>query len=192
MHPNVHQVRNGAFSSAIVIGAALLIGGCAMKTSTSSLPNHSAQAQLRATQVDQPLAAKPVEGMIRFAEMQDGATRVTGEVKNLKPNSVHGFHIHENGDCSAPDAMSAGGHFNPTGMMHGAAGHGHVGDLPALQADSLGVAKIQYVSQSIKLDGPNNVVGKAVIVHRDADDIKAQPAGNSGPRLACAVITSGS
>lgn len=170
------------------VGLAVFAAGCSLGPSTGSLPERSAQAPLRATQVDQPLAAKPVEGMIRFAEMKDGTTRVTGEVKNLTPNSVHGFHIHEKGDCSSPDGMSAGAHFNPTGMMHGAAGHGHLGDLPALQADAMGTAKVQYVSTEVKLNGANSVVGKAVIVHKDPDDIKAQPAGNSGARLACGVI----
>lgn len=183
--PQAH--RTAAVLAAIGLG--MVVSGCSISPRTGSLPEQSAQAQLRATQVDQPLAAKPVEGVIRFAEMKDGATRITGEVKNLKPNSVHGFHIHENGDCSAPDAASAGGHFNPTGMMHGSPARGHLGDLPALQADAMGTAKIQYVSTNIKLTGPNSVTGKAVIVHRDPDDINAQPAGNSGPRLACGVIS---
>ncbi|MET4580472.1 superoxide dismutase family protein [Ottowia thiooxydans] len=172
----------------LAAGFGLVVSGCSIGPSTGSLPEQVAQVQLRATQVDQPLAAKPVEGMVRFAAMKDGATRVTGEIKNLKPNSIHGFHIHENGDCSAPDAMSAGGHYNPTGAQHGAPGHGHLGDLPALQADAMGTARVQYVSQSIKLTGPNSVVGKGLIVHKDPDDINAQPAGNSGPRLACGVI----
>ncbi|MGB3067893.1 MAG: superoxide dismutase family protein [Ottowia sp.] len=177
----------GVLAAASILG--LVATGCSINPATGSLPEQSAQVQVRATRVDQPLAAKPVEGMIRFAEMKDGSTRITGEVKNLKPNSIVGFHIHEKGDCSAPDGMSAGAHFNPTGMQHGAPGHGHIGDLPALQADAMGTAKVQYVSQGIKLAGPNGVVGKAVIVHRDPDDINAQPAGNSGPRLACGVIS---
>lgn len=172
----------------LAAGLGLAVSGCSIGPSTGSLPEQVAQAPLRATQVDQPLAAKPVEGMVRFASMKDGATRVTGEIKNLKPNSVHGFHIHEKGDCSAPDAMSAGGHYNPTGAQHGAPGHGHIGDLPALQADAMGTAKVQYVSHTIKLTGPDSIVGKGLIVHKDPDDINAQPAGNSGPRLACGVI----
>ena len=67
-------------------------------------------------------------------------------------------------------------------------GHGHAGDMPMLQADATGTARVQYTTQGIALSGPNSIIGRAVIVHRDADDYQTQPTGNAGPRLACAVI----
>jgi len=113
------------------------------------------------------------------------------ELSGLSPGSEHGFHIHEKGDCSAPDAMSAGGHFNPEGTPHGRTGLGphHLGDLGAMVADSRG-----RVSADIPLDeltvvaGPRNVIGRSLVVHRDRDDYVSQPAGNAGPRIACGVI----
>jgi Cu-Zn family superoxide dismutase len=116
---------------------------------------------------------------------------VTGEIAGLAPNSEHGFHIHEKGDCSSGDGMGTGGHFNPTGKAHGAHEHSehHAGDLTSLKADAAGVAKFSFESATISVGaGPTDVVGHGLIVHRDADDFKTQPTGNSGARVACAVI----
>jgi Cu-Zn family superoxide dismutase len=87
--------------------------------------------------------------------------------------------------------MSAGGHFNPGSAPHGRHGIGahHAGDLPSLTADANGKVFINIAAPSITVgSGPNDVVGKALIVHRDPDDYRTQPTGNAGPRLACAVI----
>ena len=102
----------------------------------------------------------------------------------------HGFHIHEKGDCSAPDASSAGGHFNPATKAHAArdAAERHVGDLGNLKADPYGMARANFVDTQLALDGPNSIVGKAVIIHQNADDFTTQPTGNAGGRLACGVI----
>ena len=100
----------------------------------------------------------------------------------------------EMGDCSGPDGMSTGGHFNPTGAPHGAHDHSqrHAGDLASLKADATGLARFSYLSDAITVgSGVANVVGRGLIVHRDPDDFKTQPTGNSGPRVACAVITQG-
>ena len=118
--------------------------------------------------------------------------QISGEVRGLKPNAEHGFHVHEKGDCSSGDGMSTGGHFNPMGQMHGAHGRGehHVGDLPSLKADAAGVARFSLESTSVAVgSGSNDIVGRGLIVHRDPDDYTTQPTGNAGPRLACAVIT---
>lgn len=122
---------------------------------------------------------------------QEGAhvvvkTLVTG----LNPNGLHGFHIHETGDCNSPDASTAGGHFNPTGKPHGPqdAAH-HAGDMPMLKADMFGRAEAEFhLTDVTLLDGPNSVIGRSIIVHRDPDDFKTQPTGNSGARVACGVI----
>jgi Cu-Zn family superoxide dismutase len=101
---------------------------------------------------------------------------------------------HEKGDCSSGDGVSAGGHFNPVGKPHGAhdqAEH-HAGDLPSLTADGSGVARLNFETGSISVgSGVADVVGRGLIVHRDPDDFRTQPTGNSGPRLACAAILKG-
>ena len=115
---------------------------------------------------------------------------VTAHVAGLTPGA-HGFHIHDKGDCSAPDASSAGPHFNPAGAPHGRAGAGahHAGDMPNIKADAKGVAKIDQLVAGVTLAaGANGAAGRALVVHRDPDDYSSQPAGNAGPRFACGVI----
>ena len=137
----------------------------------------------------QPNPQSPVQGTLTFSQVR-GIVTVDGSVTGLKPNAQHGFHVHEKGDCSSPDFSSAGGHFNATGQPHGAHGSGahHLGDMPPLQADANGNAKVAFSSSSLALRGPNSIIGLVVIVHRDPDDPTAQPVGNAGPRLACGVI----
>ena len=113
---------------------------------------------------------------------------VHADVRGLKPNQEHGFHVHEKGDCSSGDGMSAGGHFNPDSVAHGAEA-GHAGDMPNLKADANGMAHATFELKKMSVaDGAFSIVGKGLIIHRDADDYKTQPAGNAGPRLACSVI----
>jgi Cu-Zn family superoxide dismutase len=131
-----------------------------------------------------------VAGTLTFTEGSAGV-RLRGEVRGLKAGAEHGFHIHEKGDCSAPDATSAGGHFNPGGTAHGRHGAGahHAGDLPSLVADANGVAKVDALIAGITLlPGTTSATGRSVIVHRDPDDYVTQPTGNSGPRIACGVL----
>ena len=105
---------------------------------------------------------------------------------------LKGIHIHEKGDCSAPDGASAGLHFNPGGKAHGGTSgtERHGGDLGNLEADSYGDATINVDVEGISAaaGGANSVVGRGLIVHADPDDFKTQPTGNSGKRLACGVI----
>lgn len=137
-----------------------------------------------------PTAGNKVSGMLTFSERAGGGVRLVGEITGLAPDSTHGFHIHEKGDCSSPDAMSAGEHFNPGAQVHGdpAGKAHHAGDLPNLKADAKGGARLALDVPGLMLEGKTGVVGRALVVHRDADDFKSQPAGNSGARLACAVI----
>ncbi len=124
--------------------------------------------------------------------VNDGAITMTGLVSGLKPGSEHGFHIHEKGDCSSPDFKSAGDHFNPTSQQHGdpASPPHHLGDIPNLMADDMGKAPVNAHIEGVTLGdhGPNDIVGRAVVVHADPDDYKTQPSGNSGDRVACGVI----
>jgi len=143
----------------------------------------SATAGLEATK------GNNTRGTVKFTQSGD-KVRVSGEISGLKPGAEHGFHVHEKGDCSSGDGMSAGGHFNPVGKGHGPqSSEHHAGDLPNLKADANGNAKADFEIGGISVgSGATDVVGKGLIVHRDPDDYKSQPAGNAGPRLACAVI----
>ena len=163
---------------ASVAGLALLTGCASMAPST---PGASAPLA--------PTAGNKSAGSVAFTPAGD-RVRVVAKVSGLTPGK-HGFHIHEKGDCSAPDATSAGGHFNPTGKPHGnpAAGEHHGGDMPMLEADASGNATLDVTLDTITLgSGANAIVGRAVIIHKDADDFKTQPTGNSGARVACGVI----
>jgi Cu-Zn family superoxide dismutase len=129
-----------------------------------------------------------VQGTLWFTQ-EGNHVEIIGEITGLTPG-LHAFHIHEFGDCSAPDAMSAGGHYNPTGMKHGSPDHGerHVGDLGNIRADENGKATIDIKDALVQLHGPHSIIGRAVIVHADPDDFKSQPAGNAGARIACGVV----
>jgi Cu-Zn family superoxide dismutase len=151
-------------------------------------------AEARATAKLAPTQGNSVTGTVTFEQRGDRVV-VTADVTGLKPGVEHGFHVHEKGDCSAPDGTSAGGHFNPTGKPHGhyANPERHGGDLPNLQADASGRARFTAETTLLTVAaGPASVVGRGVIVHRDPDDYKSQPAGNAGPRLACGVVAAGS
>jgi len=144
----------------------------------------------QATATLAPTTGNTVSGQVRFVQA-GGKVQVSGEVRGLKPGAEHGFHVHEKGDCSSGDGMSTGGHFNPGGQPHGQHAHGehHAGDLPALLADAAGVARFSFDSTTIGIgSGPADIVGRGLIVHRDPDDYRTQPTGNSGARIACAVI----
>jgi superoxide dismutase, Cu-Zn family len=133
---------------------------------------------------------KAVKGTVEFKETDDGI-EVTANIEGLKKGN-HGFHIHEKGDCSAPDAKSAGGHFNPGGHMHGApdAADHHEGDLGNITAGKDGKGTATLTIKGVTLgDGDTSIVGKGFIIHAKADDLKSQPVGNAGDRVACGVIT---
>ena len=135
----------------------------------------------------QPTTGNTATGTVWFIA-DGGDVRMRGRVTGLKPNQEHGFHVHEKGDCSSPDAMSAGGHFNPSGKPHGPpSGEHHAGDLPALRADSAGTATLDSRVRGVA-GGPAEFAGKALVVHLSADDYTTQPTGNSGARIACGVI----
>ena len=165
--------------TALALSLAALAAGCA-----SMMPAEpGARATLAAT------AGNQASGTVGFVTRGD-KVRVSAKVAGLPPGP-HGFHIHEKGDCSAPDAMSAGGHFNPTAKPHGdpgAAEH-HGGDMPMLTADASGNATLEATIDTVTIGGgAADIIGRAVVIHKDPDDFKTQPAGNSGARLACGVI----
>ncbi|KFL36218.1 superoxide dismutase family protein [Arenimonas donghaensis] len=139
-----------------------------------------------------PVQESGVGGELTF-DPGEGGLRLHGQVTGLAPGSAHGFHLHETGDCSAPDATSAGGHFNPDDMQHGdrrTPGPHHAGDMPNLVAGDDGVAPVDVILEGLQIDGEPmlDVVGRAVIVHAQADDYASQPTGNAGARIACGVV----
>lgn len=139
-----------------------------------------------------PTQGNTAAGSVSITAEENGV-RLTGVVQGLKPNGEFGFHVHEKGDCSAPDASSAGGHFNPANVEHGnpeGATH-HAGDMLNIKSDDQGVAQIDTLASGATLHSgqPTDVLGKAVVVHESPDDYTTQPSGNSGSRIACGVIT---
>jgi Cu-Zn family superoxide dismutase len=151
-------------------------------------PFEKAEAQLEAKS-----GAKGLKGDVKFERLGTGGVRVIADITGLEPNSTHGFHIHQHGDCSDQAAKKAGEHLNPTDKKHGppmADTEHHLGDMGNVTADAKGHAVVDRVFDQMSLDpkSANTVVGKAVILHAKADDLKSQPSGNSGDRIACGVI----
>ena len=138
-----------------------------------------------------PASKSKVKGTATFVEA-DGGVEVTISVEGLSAGD-HGWHVHEKGDCSAPDAKSAGDHFNPEGHKHGApeAAERHAGDFGNLTAGKDGKATKTFTMKGVTVaEGPTSLVGRALIVHEKKDDLKTQPSGNAGARVACGVIQS--
>ena len=163
--------------------AAVLLSAC--QTTPTEGPRATAQLQ--------PTKGNKTFGEATF-EQVGGKVRVVVFVQGLKPGQEHGLHIHEAGDCSSGDGMSAKGHFNPLGKPHGHPGSAerHAGDLPSLKANKAGRANVQADLDVITLaPGPASIVGRGLIVHADPDDYKTQPTGNAGARIACGVIQAG-
>ena len=136
-----------------------------------------------------PTQGNTAKGTVTFTEMKDGTVVVVAELEGLTPGE-HAMHVHEKGDCSAPDAMSAGSHYNPEQHVHGLppADPRHAGDLGNVTADAQGKARYTITVTNITIKGAKNPIeGRAVIVHAKVDD-GGQPVGNAGGRVACGVI----
>lgn len=132
-----------------------------------------------------------VKGVVEFAHAGQSLV-VRGEFSNLTPGN-HGVHLHQIGNCSSPDASSAGDHFDFSPHKHGGpnAEARHAGDLGNLVADKDGNAKLLVTVRAPKakeFTGWNAIVGKSFVVHEKADDFKTQPSGNSGARVACGEV----
>lgn len=142
----------------------------------------------RAVAVLAPTKDSTVSGSVTFTRAESGV-KVSVRVTGLAPGK-HGFHIHEFGDCSSPDGSAAGGHFNPTGSPHAAPteAHRHTGDLGNIEANADGVAELDFVDTKAAFEGEGSILGRGVIVHAGADDLKTQPTGAAGGRLACGVV----
>lgn len=148
--------------------------------------NATAKAKMEAA------SGSKVTGEANFTEEGDGRVRFELTAENLTPGE-HAVHIHEKGDCSAEDASSAGGHWNPTMKPHGKRGDGtshHKGDVGNMTVGNDGKGTLSLTVEGWSIGGADstNVVGKSVIIHEKADDFTTQPTGNAGGRLSCGVI----
>ncbi|XP_008651854.1 superoxide dismutase [Cu-Zn] 2 isoform X1 [Zea mays] len=140
------------------------------------------------------LAGTDVKGTIFFSQEGDGPTTVTGSISGLKPG-LHGFHVHALGDTTN-GCMSTGPHFNPVGKEHGAPEDEdrHAGDLGNVTAGEDGVVNVNITDSQIPLAGPHSIIGRAVVVHADPDDLGkgghelSKSTGNAGGRVACGII----
>lgn len=152
------------------------------------------QRPLSATAPLEARSGSSVSGSVRFTETtSEGVPAVLVEIDaSGVPAGVHGFHVHEFGDCSAPDATSAGGHFNPASEPHGApnASASHAGDFGNVLAGTGNNVEATYLMRNVTLgSGTHSITGKAIVLHSNPDDLKTQPTGNAGGRIACGVIT---
>jgi len=162
----------------------LAVGAAACLTVACSSMGGGASGPRAIATVD-PTQGNGARGTVTFTQRGDDV-RVTAELSGLALDARNGIHVHEKGDCSAPDGTSAGGHYNPGGSPHGPqSGPHHAGDMPNLVTGPYGDAHASFELHGVKV---SDLVGRAVVVHRDADDYKSQPAGNSGPRIGCGVI----
>lgn len=165
---------------ALVAGAAAL-AGCNSSSGTQSIGTASdAPAHPLVNASGQPI------GEIRIVDSATGATLLV-TARSLPPG-VHGIHIHDVGACDPPDFKSAGPHWNPTGKQHGVENpHGaHMGDL-----QNVTVAPDGSLNAEVAIPGGSSMLdsnGAAVVIHADPDDYKTDPSGNSGARIACAVL----
>jgi superoxide dismutase, Cu-Zn family len=138
-----------------------------------------------------PKSGSQTQGTVDFATGPNGLV-VHAYVNNLPPGP-HGIHIHEKGDCSAPDAFSAGEHFNPTGEKHGGlhSNERHIGDLGNIVANKKGSTHLEIKVPPSKSEYDwKGIIGKSIVIHEGKDDFKSQPSGNSGKRIACGLIQS--
>ena len=176
--------------------AATAIAGCAAKSPQALAPvapTGPAPAAGPVYEVNVPLLARSgsaVTGTVAFRESA-GTVAVTLALAGVAPG-MHGFHVHEVGDCSAPDGTSAGGHFNPHGANHGAldADARHAGDMGNVEADAAGNVTAELTITGITLTPglPHSIGGRALILHAKPDDYVTQPTGNAGARIGCGVI----
>jgi len=182
-----------ATAAACALAACSTTAQKASPVSTATAPAASNTSTAKSATANlAPASGSLVSGRLSIMPMADGV-HLSGEIGGLGAGVTHAIHVHEKGDCSAVDASSAGGHFNPTASAHGRAGTAthHAGDMDNIVADASGVAKIDIHLAGVTLGGgaSNDIAGKAVVVHAAPDDYTSQPAGNAGARVACGVIT---
>ena len=166
-----------------VVVASLVVFGCKKKKAEDAKPM-DAPAK-KAGGVLQAKSGSKMNGSVELIE-DKGVLMLDVRVQGGTPG-VHGMHLHEKGDCSAPDAASAGGHYNPKKETHGgpATPMHHAGDLGNISISNDGTGHAEMKITNFTFD---EAMGKALVVHEKADDLATDPSGNSGARQGCAVI----
>lgn len=175
--------------AALLLAAALASAQPLPPARTDSIPTISSDTMLdHAVAVLMPTAGNTARGTITFDRAGEGV-HIVAHLMGLAPGE-HGLHIHQYGDCSAPDATSAGDHFAMPNQAHGAPTDKmrHAGDLGNITVAADSTATLEMTDTMVALSGANSVIGRAVVVHARPDDLKTPPGGNSGPRIACGVI----
>jgi Cu-Zn family superoxide dismutase len=178
-----------SFFAALVVAASPTLVLAQDKEAQSDHAHHApAKAVTKAVAVLYSSQGSQVKGTVTFTKTDDGI-RVEGKITGLTPGK-HGFHVHEFGDVTSPDGTSAGGHFNPENKPHAGpdAEERHAGDFGNIEADEDGVANINFVDKKITLDGPASILGRGLVVPAKPDDLKSQPSGDAGDRVAVGVI----
>lgn len=188
----------------LAAAATSLLAACTSVPPATTAPSSASPSSSSSSAVAAPAVSTAKEATITLAPASGslvsgrltavpiaGGVRITGDIGGLAPNSTHAIHIHEKGDCSAADATSAGGHFNPAQQTHGRVGSGphHGGDMDNVVADANGVAHVDVRALGVSLGGgATDIGGRAIVMHASPDDYVSQPAGNAGARIACGVV----
>ena len=193
-----------AIAAALTTTCALVLAACggespppleqqpaAEQTATQPAAPAAAGSSLRAIARMEPKSGSSVGGAVVFTAFE--GPMVMGGVLDGGEPGTNAIHIHEVGDCSAPDGTSAGPHFNPAGAPHGSPddpdGQHHAGDLGNITFDEHGQARFDRVlGTGLTFEGETGIVGRSVIVHAEPDDFETQPTGAAGARIACGVI----
>ena len=200
-HASVHNFLSHILATALIFSACLFLSACntgsrqegSSESATQDTDTGNNQRTAKATM--EPASGSQVSGEAKFTQEAENRVRFQLSVSNLPPGGEHAVHLHEKGDCSAEDASSAGGHWNPTMKPHGRRGQGayHKGDVGNMTADSNGKAELDLVIEGWTIGGADstNILEKAVIIHAKPDDFTSQPSGNAGDRISCGVIKEG-
>jgi superoxide dismutase, Cu-Zn family len=130
-----------------------------------------------------------ITGVVNFTAAPGGGVQAVVRIEGAAPGQ-HGLHLHAAGLCEPPDFASAGDHFNPTNAQHGGpqSAQRHAGDFGNVEVAADGTGNADVAATDLTIEGPNGVVGKAVVLHEKVDDLTTQPSGNSGGRVACGVV----
>ena len=178
-------------TSFILLAMSTLMSGCFKKKEAADTTEKNSAEKVVVKL--EPKSDSEVSGEVEFISEATGGVRVKANIKGLFPNQLHGFHIHEKPDCSADDATSAGGHFNPSEHEHGAPDDemSHAGDLGNIESDEEGNVVFDKVFSKISLKPADKtyIINRSIVVHAGPDDMKSQPAGDAGARVACGAIT---
>jgi superoxide dismutase, Cu-Zn family len=191
------RIDIGTLAGCALLAAGVLLAGC--KKDEEPMVQESETADSAPTPEPAPTITNDiamaqlagpggVNGTVTFTQ-ESGGVHVVARVEGAKAG-LHGFHLHAGGACEG-DFKSAGDHFNPTNVAHGdlAAAEHHAGDFGNVTVGDDGTGNADFTTGMLSLGGgDNDALGKAVILHEGADDLKTQPSGNSGARIACGIV----